>query len=166
MKLSLAKIMQEISLLDAAEDIALDVHHRQKRRDNSLYIKHPKRVQGLAKSFGYPKEVQLVAILHDAIEDGYNKDMIRRWILEKLGPKILSSVEAMNHDKSIPYSDYIIDLWNNDSVAFKAKMVDMYDNLLDNPTKKQYDKYYNAINDAINIGAQIPMRLLKLLGME
>ena len=79
----------ELSVLDKAEDIALQAHLQQYRKgSNKPYYIHPKRVQLLAKSLHYGLDVQIVALLHDVIEDAKNPkyfhDMIKfmkNWVI-------------------------------------------------------------------------------------
>ena len=57
--------------LEAASRIAGIAHHNQFRRDGQPYIMHPTAVQAITKQF-YPDNIdaQVLAVLHDVIEDG------------------------------------------------------------------------------------------------
>ena len=118
----------ELSALDKAEDIAQQAHIGQKRRvsPRKPYIIHPKRVQLLAKSLGYELEIQVIAILHDVLEDAENKEDFENLIKSKFGPEVYSTVKLLSHDKNVPYDVYLKKLaasrFSITKRAFKVKM--------------------------------------------
>ena len=160
----------ELSILDKAEDIALQAHLHQKRKGvNKPYFIHPKRVQLLAKKMKYGIDVQIVALLHDVIEDTENVKYYYDLIKSKFGQEILNSVLLLSHDKSVPYDSYLEQLAKSNTesakLSFKVKMLDMSDNLTDMPTDSQKLKYKNAIINLIDKGYKdkIPVFILNLL---
>ena len=65
--------------LDAASRIASIAHQGQTRRDGQPYIMHPTAVQTITKRY-YPDniEAQILAMLHDVIEDGPTQSGLSR----------------------------------------------------------------------------------------
>jgi len=164
----------ELSTLDKAEDIAQQAHLGQKRKGGkkSPYIIHPKRVQLLARALNYGLDVQVVAILHDVIEDAENTEYYENLIKSSFGKDIYSTIKLLSHDKNVQYDEYLKKLasarFEITKRAFKVKMLDMLDNLTDAPTEKQKEKYRNAIQVLIdtNVAQDVPERILKLLGIQ
>ena len=164
----------ELSALDTAEDIAQQAHLDQKRKGGKKlpYIIHPKRVQLLAKALGYGLDIQIIAILHDVIEDSDNKEYYENLIKSKFGNEIYSVVKLLSHDKQMPYEIYLLKLAKSQfkitKRAFKVKMLDMMDNLTDVPSEQQKDKYRNAIQLLIDNGLSdvVPKQIFKLLGIQ
>lgn len=132
-------------------------HLGQKRRDGSDYIMHPLAVQEITKRH-YPENfaAQILALLHDAIEDGPNgelseaelRQMIRGSITD---PRDLEQIEIaldlMTHDKSaVPnYEDYLENVFTN-PLASIVKISDLIHNLSHNPSERQIIKYRNALS--------------------
>ena len=65
--------------LDAASRIADIAHQNQFRRDGQPYIMHPTAVQAITKRY-YPDnlEAQILAMLHDVMEDGPSQSGLTR----------------------------------------------------------------------------------------
>lgn len=163
----------ELSTLNKAEDIALQAHLQQYRKvGKKPYYIHPKRVQLLAKSLHYGLDAQIVALLHDVIEDAKNPKYYHDMIKSKFGSQILNAILLLSHDKDVPYAKYLQKLAKSSSsiakLAFKVKMLDMTDNLTDAPSEKQKLKYKNAIETLIADGMsdEIPEPIYKLLGIK
>ena len=164
----------ELSILDKAEDIAQQAHLQQYRKGGGKkpYIIHPKRVQLLAKALQYGLDVQIVALLHDVIEDAKNPKYYHDIIKSKFGSEILNAILLLSHDKDVPYHKYLEELAKSKTsvaqLAFKVKMLDMMDNLTDIPSEKQKLKYKDAISNLVILGLHenIPKRILKLLDVE
>ena len=164
----------ELTALEKAEDIAQMAHIGQRRKGEKKkpYIIHPKRVQLLAKSFGYGLDIQVIAILHDVIEDAENPEYYENLIKLKFGADVYSTVKLLSHDKNIPYDVYLKKLAASQFVitkrAFKVKMLDMVDNLTDVPSTKQKEKYKNAIQMLIDedLAFDVPDKIYQLLGIE
>lgn len=160
--------------ISKAEDFAQQIHLNQKRKvSKDPYIIHPKRVQLLAKKLGLDKELQIVALLHDVLEDGDNVERLSKFISQNFGPTVLAIVKLLTHDKSTPYNKYLLTLATYNSnlakKAFSIKMLDMYSNLLDNPSEKQFKKYKDAIMYLIKNGINvdlIPDSIMKILNIK
>lgn len=157
----------EQSAVDTATGIAQMAHAGQYRRSSGKpYIVHPVRVKQLAKQFGYGKDVQIVAILHDVLEDSPNEKHYREEIKRRFGPRVLKAVKALTHEKNQPYDEYLLDLSRNNALAFKVKMMDMASNLMTSPTESQREKYKNAISKLLDNGIDVPEKIKKLLRMK
>ena len=159
-----SKILIELSMLDKAEDLDQWSHKNQFRRSSKKpYIIHPKRVQLLARDLGYPKKIQIIALLHDVIEDSDDPVVLDR-IKYTFGEEVFNALLALTHEKQTSYKDYLLGVATNNPLAFKVKMVDMYDNLTDNPSPKQVMKYRDAIIYLIDNGFEnIPSIILNTL---
>ena len=161
----------ELSILDKADDVALQAHDKQYRKGTGKkpYYIHPKRVQILAKALHYGLDTQIVALLHDVIEDADNKQYFYNIIKDKFGPDILNAILLLSHDKNTEYSIYLEKLAHSTTnvakLAFRVKMLDMTDNLTDAPSPKQVLKYKHAIENLIGkeLSDEVPDTILKLL---
>lgn len=163
--------LYELNMLDTAEDIAQFAHLRQKRKREGQkpYIIHPKRVQLLAKALGYDVKIQVICLLHDAIEDSKNPEYYINLIKNKFGIEVLNAVLLLTHDKDVPYNDYLEKLASGKGKisqnAFKVKILDMYNNITDAPSSNQKIKYKNAIQNLVdkNLADDVPEVLFKIL---
>lgn len=162
----------ELSAIDKAEDVAQLAHLQQNRISGKPYIIHPKRVQLLAKKLGYGIDVQIIAILHDVLEEVENKKYYENLITSKFGKEIFSAIKLLSHDNNVEYNVYLEKLartpFNIAKIAFKVKMLDMFDNLTDAPPEKQKEKYRNAIQYLVNkqLADNVPDVILKILQIE
>jgi len=138
-------------------------HTGQMRRSGEPYIEHPIAVANLINQY-YPGERLLctAALLHDTLEDAVENgnfkdeqeliDTIQSsYINPKEGQEVLSIVYALTHEKSIPYTEYVLSLSGNIS-ALKIKLADMLHNLSSSPSERQIKKYGGAI-DALELAA-------------
>lgn len=145
--------------LDAASRIAGIAHQGQTRRDGQPYIMHPTAVQAITKRY-YPDniEAQILAMLHDVIEDGPEYSGHSRRELFKMvkdaipdNPKaqkrIMNALRTMTHSKRTHpiYEDYL-QLVFSDELAAIVKISDLIHNLSHNPSLSQIEKYKNALN--------------------
>ena len=153
-KILIEKIHQE-DFEDVMQTAQL-AHLGQKRRDGSDYIMHPIAVQEITKKH-YPKNfaAQILAVLHDTVEDGPSADLseeeLRQMIRGSItDPRDLEEIEIaldlMTHDKSaMPnYEDYLASVFTN-PLASIVKISDLIHNLSHNPSERQIIKYRNAL---------------------
>lgn len=61
--------MKDTELLAKAIAFAADKHKEQTRKDGTPYIYHPLKVAELIKDAGHDIKCQIVAVLHDVLED-------------------------------------------------------------------------------------------------
>jgi hypothetical protein len=58
-----------MATLEAAIGLAVEKHRGQKDKSGEAYILHPLRVMMRVREWGGPEEAQIVAVLHDVMED-------------------------------------------------------------------------------------------------
>ena len=144
--------------LEAASRIAGIAHQGQTRRDGQPYIMHPTAVQAITKEF-YPDNIpaQVLAMLHDVIEDGPSYSGLTRRQLFRMvkdaipddsvaQKSIMDALRIMTHSKRRQpvYEDYLQSVFNNDLAAI-VKISDLIHNLSHNPSERQIKKYREAL---------------------
>tara|TARA_B100001057_G_scaffold443927_1_gene480450 strand:- start:1468 stop:2025 length:558 start_codon:yes stop_codon:yes gene_type:complete len=144
--------------LEAASRIAGIAHQGQTRRDGQPYIMHPTAVQAITKRY-YPDniEAQVLAMLHDVIEDGPAQSGLTRrqlfGMVKEMIPgdsraqqSIMNALRVMTHSKRTHpvYEDYLELVFSN-SLAAIVKISDLIHNLSHNPSDRQITKYRNAL---------------------
>jgi len=132
--------MSPEELVQLAEQIATKAHEGQFRRGGIVpYIEHPKVV---ARRVGDDAEVQVVAWLHDVIEDSEHTAQS----LQNAGipPHLVSTVVLLTKTREIVYEDYM-DKVASCPIATRVKIADILSNLADNPTRKQIRKYAKGL---------------------
>jgi (p)ppGpp synthase/HD superfamily hydrolase len=124
--------------LELAEDIARLAHKDQKRFDGKPYITHVERV--VASVYTYDEKV--IAWLHDVMEDTDidSGDLMDRGI----DFAYVSTLINLTHEKGELYNDYIGDIVG-DELAMIVKIADIVDNITDTPSKRQIQKYKDAL---------------------
>jgi len=82
------------------------------------------------------------AACHDSIEDGYCTEQdLREWGASE---ETISLVKLLTHEKEEDYFSYINRVADNE-IARQIKIADIIDNLSDQPTLKQINKYSQAL---------------------
>ena len=157
--------------VDRAEDIAIQTHFWQQRRGGQSYAAHLKRVQIRAKSLGYKKRIQILCILHDAIEDGIHPEHVKKVIRKNINnpEQIINDLELLTHSEGQDYSKYVLNIYHKSVDAFAVKLCDMVDNISDNPTEKQFKKYRDAIIYLLHNGVpvnKIPKQIFNILKLK
>jgi (p)ppGpp synthase/HD superfamily hydrolase len=110
-----------VATIEKALQIAAQAHEGQKDKEGLPYILHPlramMRVQG--------EEAQIVAVLHDVIEDTAvtANDLRQAGFSEKL----VAAVLGVTHRKDEPYADYVVRCKGNE-IARRVKLADLEDN--------------------------------------
>jgi len=67
----------QLNKLSPALALAIEAHQGQIRKSTQIpYISHPMAVASIALEFGASEDQAIAALLHDAIEDGGNKDSL------------------------------------------------------------------------------------------
>lgn len=131
-------------LLDVAKSLAHNAHKFQRDKVGIPYIEHVRRV---ANKVSFWKEAEIVAWLHDVIEDHPEYDEIVR---DNMPEHIYNSVCLLDKNKSPTIDDYYENI-KNDRAAFIVKLSDIADNsseyrlfCLDHKTadrlRKKYEK--------------------------
>lgn len=126
-------------MLAKAEEVARKAHKNQFRRDKiTPYIKHVESVVSRLKS----DEEKTVAWLHDVVED---TDVTLEDLIEMgFDNNIVKAVELVTKTEGYDYIEYMRNIKVN-PLAKAVKIADMRSNLADTPTKKQINRYSDAI---------------------
>lgn len=116
--------MNEERLLAEAMGYAARQHAGQTRNDGTPYIYHPLHIAALVKEQGYPIPYQLVAILHDVLED---TDATREDLLQ-FGEDVTEAVELLSRPAGADEAEYVRGILANPMAAV-VKNADKIDNL-------------------------------------
>src|SRR4051812_48463752 len=110
-----------MATIEKALQIAARAHEGQKDKEGLPYILHPLRVMSRVEG----EEAQIVAILHDVVEDtSVTLDDLRR---AGFGEPVLAAVGCVTHQKDQPYADYVVGCKHNPT-ARQVKLADLADN--------------------------------------
>jgi len=154
-------MINELSIIDKAKDFAQQSHLGQIRKVSKLpYIIHPFKVFQQALARGYSKEIQLVALLHDTYEDSKNKKKTEEDIKSKFGEVIWKYVKLLSHESGVDYNKYVLFLAKKSNTALTVKLLDMIENLRDNPSSNQKTKYLDAILYLLNNKVKLDQNLV------
>lgn len=126
--------------LQTAIEFAKAKHRGQKRKGGSLFSLHLFRVAERLQDAGFDEDYQIVAWLHDILEDA-DATLDDLYNL-KFSDEIVEAVNLLTKSDNLTYDEYLqqIKTRNND-LAIKVKIFDMIDNISDNPTEWQLHKY-------------------------
>jgi (p)ppGpp synthase/HD superfamily hydrolase len=122
---------------------ATEKHAGQFRRDEvTPYIEHPLRVmRKLQEKFPTRPILHILGVLHDVLEDTDATEEELKVL--GLSGHTIRSLKRLTHNKGEPYRDYISRI-GRDPNARKVKLADIFDNITDSPTEKQFNKYIKA----------------------
>jgi len=153
--------INELSKIDKAVDLAQDVHSGQYRKvSKKPYIIHPFRVYQRARAMGLSNDVQIIAVLHDTYEDAKNKAYVSDKIKSTYGETIWKYVLILSHDTGMDYNTYLLALAKKSNVALQVKLLDMIENLLDNASPKQKEKYLSGLLYLLNNNVKIDNKIV------
>src|SRR4051812_21862726 len=110
-----------VATIEKALQVAAKAHEGQRDKEGLPYILHPlramMRVQG--------EEAQIVAVLHDVIEDTpVTADDLRA---AGFSEAVVAAVVCVTHRRDEPYADYVVRCKGND-IARRVKVADLEDN--------------------------------------
>jgi len=110
-----------MATIERALQIALLAHEGQKDKEGQPYILHPLRVMHGV----HGEQAQIVAILHDVIEDTkVTADNLRQ---EGFSEAIVAAVLCVTHGKDESYADYVVRCKGNE-IGRRVKLSDLDDN--------------------------------------
>ena len=146
-------IKEENQQLDSAQVLSQWAHHGQKRRSGEPYFLHPQEVANIITRYYSDTETYYAAMLHDALEDGIPLGNIKdeesffdilaaelpNAAIESLD-KIYNSIVDLTKQPGSDYYSYVLKLTHN-PIAFRVKLADMMQNISDNPSERQLQKY-------------------------
>ncbi|MBC7808371.1 MAG: GTP pyrophosphokinase [Akkermansiaceae bacterium] len=137
--------MEYRDLLPIAIHLAVEAHGATIGKDGTPYILHPLRL--MTRANGYAE--QIVAVLHDTVEDTYlNLDILRE---EGFPKEIRNAVGALTRKDGETYEEFIERIAEN-PLATAVKLLDLYDNIdatrlpeLGDKELQRIAKYHRAI---------------------
>ena len=110
-----------MATIEKALQIAAKAHEGQKDKEGLPYILHPLRAMMRVRG----EEAQIVAVLHDVIEDTpVTADDLRR---AGFGEAVVAAILCVTHRNGEPYADYVVRC-KGDGVARRVKLADLEDN--------------------------------------
>jgi hypothetical protein len=114
------------SLLDRALALAVDAHagHRSGAADDPASILHPLRVMARVET----DAGRVVAILHDAVEQGSDRVSLARLRAEGFPEAIVAAIDCLTRRDGEAYDEFIERLAPN-GLARRVKLADLADNL-------------------------------------
>lgn len=128
--------------IEKAIDLAVFSHMSIKRNTGEYYIFHPVNVFCYALKKNYSKDILILAILHDVVENTCNIEYVSNFIEENFS-KYTKDIFLLTKSDKIEYNEYMSGLNSN---CLLVKLCDIYDNITDSPTELQFKKYLKAIN--------------------
>ncbi len=146
-------IKENSQQLDSAQILSQWAHQGQKRRSGEPYFLHPQEVGDIIQKYYSDTETYYTALLHDALEDGIplgnieDEEMFFNMLAAELPSdaidaidSIYNSVVDLTKPPGFDYFSYVIELTNN-PIALRVKLADMMQNISDNPSERQLNKY-------------------------
>ena len=137
--------------LERAIEIATSIHHGQTRFDGSAYINHPLRVMGTIQAQGHSEATQIVAVLHDAVEDSNGSLTFEELRAEGFEDDVIFPLELLTKAPGADYDTYVSRLVVNPR-SRAVKKADLFDNMdltgLENPSWRRIEtieKYGRAL---------------------
>src|SRR5262245_54954078 len=108
-----------MATIEKALQIAARAHEGQKDKEGLPYILHPLRAMMSIQG----EDAQIVAVLHDVIEDtNVTADDLRQ---AGFGEQIVAAVLCVTHKKDESYADYVVRC-KDDEVARRVKLADLH----------------------------------------
>ena len=109
-----------MATIEKALQIAARAHEGQKDKEGLPYVLHPLRAMLSVEG----EEAQIVAVLHDVLEDtAVTADDLRR---EGFSAAVVAAVLCVTHRPDEPYADYVVRCKGNE-VARRVKLADLAD---------------------------------------
>ena len=129
-----------------ALQFAQKAHEGQVDKSGVQYFLHPVRVSYRAST----DDEKVVALLHDVLEDThYTVEDIKREVTNN--DCIIQAFELLNHDKSVPYFDYIRKIrGSKNCLAINVKKYDIADNTDPNRGKVYNREKYSVALSILN----------------
>jgi hypothetical protein len=129
-----------------ALQFAQKAHEGQVDKSGVQYFLHPVRVSYMALT----DDEKIVALLHDVLEDThYTVEDIKREVTNN--DCIIQALELLNHDKSVPYFDYIRKIrGSKNCLAINVKKYDIADNTDPNRGKVYNREKYSVALSILN----------------
>lgn len=142
--------------LERALALAVERHAGQKDKAGDPYILHVLGVWRNVSEAGYGETHQIVALLHDVVED---TDTTVADITAAFGPEIGAAVDAMSRRPGESYDAYL-ERVKQDPIAPAVKLADSRDNfsrlprLKDPAERERHARKYRKVFDAFARGGE------------
>lgn len=133
----LRRLMVDSPLVNAASVFAYRAHKDQSRKfsrpgeDPEPYINHPIRVAEAVERITGDKELVMVALLHDVVED---TDATFDDLAKAFSPRVIEAVDALTRRYQESYRDFIARICLS-ADAWIVKRADILDNLSSLPPR-------------------------------
>lgn len=127
-------------ILEEAILLATIKHKGQKRRDGTPYIFHPLEVSKILREQGFGVKYQVIAVLHDILED--TDTSVEE--LRLFGNDVIEAVLLLTRGDGQDENDYVRKILNNRYASY-VKMADKINNLLASQKlsgNESFKKYY------------------------
>lgn len=144
--------MESSDLISQALQLAVVAHGRQIDKSGAPYILHVLDVWRSIRSADFDQTHQIVAILHDVVEDS-PYDIA--YINELFGERIAKAIDAISKRKGETREQYLLRV-KADPIATAVKIADSADNyrrivnLPDAKTRERLTRKYEAVFAALN----------------
>ena len=126
-------------MIEEVENYIQEKHKGQARKNGIPYYIHPFEIRDIIKGKGFDEKYQIVALLHDILEDTSGT---KEEILNITNKEILSAVILLTKEKNYNMDNYIEGIKNND-LALNVKLADRLHNLLESIyTSRSFRKEY------------------------
>ncbi len=140
-----------MATLERAIELATEVHEGQFRFDGSPYITHPLWVMRCVESLGHSVTTQMVAVMHDAVEDSGGALTFDQLRDEGFGDDVVYPLQLLTKEPDADYDLYVQRLAPNPR-SRAVKKGDLFHNLdltgLENPSLDQIlriEKYSRSL---------------------
>jgi (p)ppGpp synthase/HD superfamily hydrolase len=124
-----------MSKLDTAIELA-NYYHKDQKYAEEPYINHLNRVCQNVKDCYYGEDYQVVAMLHDVVED---TDCDFKVIYDLFGGEITDAVRDMTHPKNMEYIKYL-DMVLTNPISKVVKFADIMDNMKNSYINEGYER--------------------------
>lgn len=135
----------ELTKLEQAIKIALEVHSGQVDKAGEMYLLHPLRLMFKFQT----EDERVVAVLHDVVEDG--EITLENLKLLGFSDSVVNAIDCLSRRKAEKYGNFISRLSINE-IARKIKIEDIKDNLdltrlnhIGEKELKRIEKYHHSL---------------------
>ena len=105
----------------------IEKHGTQKRKQGHFYFHHPLQVASILREKGFDERYQIVALLHDLLED---TDTTYDDIVKLTNKDIALAVLTLSKQQDYVMTEYIDNIKNN-NLARMVKLADRFHNLIE-----------------------------------
>jgi (p)ppGpp synthase/HD superfamily hydrolase len=119
-----AKPRHGTTLLERAIALAVEAHEGHRTGTGAPYLLHPLRVMLRLED----ETDRVVAVLHDAVENGFDRVTLDRLRREDYPDEVVDAVDRLTRHPGEPYADFVERIAPN-AIARRVKLADLADNL-------------------------------------